>query len=194
MLLVFPLVLLLVRDWDGNRALANFLCVYVLSPPVGLSHLRGEPSNTFHHSHPPWHLRNAQSRVQVALQEAKESVPGILVERVGKLRSFPKSGSFPSISDSPRDKNRFQPPWPLSKVQGNSLPHTALCFLTGLLPLQEKPLKMKRGLPSETQAYRRKGPDEAQHRSLHPLGSLDSSRCHGPQAPKDEPRDPRCGS
>ena len=60
-------------------------------PAVGLSHLKGEPSNTFHHSHPPWRLGNAQSRVQVALQEAKESVRGILVERVGKLGSFLKS-------------------------------------------------------------------------------------------------------
>ncbi|KAI4529349.1 hypothetical protein MG293_020597 [Ovis ammon polii] len=59
----------------------------------------------------------------------------------------------------------------------------------GRLPLQEKPLKMKKGLPWETQAYRRQEPDAAQHQSLHPLGSLDSSQFHGPQAPKEEPRD-----
>ena len=88
----------------------------------------------------------------------------------------------------------FQPSWLLLRVQGSSLPDTALCFLTGLLPLQEKPLKMKKGLPWETQAYRRKELDGAQHQSLHPLGSLDSSRFHGPQMPKEEPRDLRCGT
>lgn len=88
----------------------------------------------------------------------------------------------------------FQPSWLLLRVQGSSLPDTALCFLIGLLPLQEKPLKMKKGLPWETQAYRRKELDGAQHQSLHPLGSLDSSRFHGPQMPKEEPRDFRCGT
>ena len=61
-LLVFPL-LLLVQDWYGNPMVTKFFCVYALHPtPLtaphgvaeGLSHLSGEPSNPFHHSHPPW--------------------------------------------------------------------------------------------------------------------------------------------